>query len=155
MFANSTKYLYFLQAGAHINRLITPRIAAALMGTSLFHPFIVSLALLGVALAVTCFIDEHCGKDESHAQYKSIPSDDWTSVIVVVHDHGPSPSHSESETAQFLPPTAFDFVEQTSRNSLYGLPERIARLFSISTTRFFSFALFLKRMVFTSEGSMF
>jgi hypothetical protein len=154
MSTNSTKYLYFLHAGPHINRLITPRIAAALMGTSLFHPFIVSFALLGVALVVTCFIDEHCGKDESHIQYKSIPSEDRTSVTVI-DDPGLPSRHSESDTTDFSHPTRSDFVEETSSDSFNGLPKRIARLFSTPATRFCLFAFFLKRVAFTSEGFMF
>ena len=144
---NSTKYLYFLHAGPHINRLITPRIAAALMGTSLFPPFIISFVLLGVALAVTRFVDEHCGKDESHVQYRSIPSEDRTSAIEV-DEHGQLSRNSESETAKALRSTRSDFVGQTSRDSFYGLPKRIAKLSSTSATRFCLFA-------FTSEGFMF
>ena len=86
------------------------------MGTSLFRPFIVSFALLGVALAVTCFIDEHCGKDESDAQYKSIPSDDRTSVTVV-DDHGPPSRYSESDTTEFSHPARSESVEETSCQS--------------------------------------
>ncbi|MCJ1251903.1 hypothetical protein MMC30_009141 [Trapelia coarctata] len=148
------KYLYLLHAGPHVNRLITPRISAALMDKTLLTPFIVSFALLVTSLVVVLCLDERQGDNRSNVQYESVPSEEQTSVATTDETHLLS-RPPEPGIPKLMSIARSRSSSRTSGNPFCEFTSRVARLFSTSAAHFCVVAFFLKRVAFTSEGFMF
>jgi len=56
--SHKTKFLYLLAAGPHINKLIAPGIAAALISQSIFTPFWMAISINCIASSLINFITQ-------------------------------------------------------------------------------------------------
>ena len=170
-----TKYLFLLHAGPHVNRLVTPLLAATLMNIGIYWPFITSFFLLAVTLVVIILIDEKTVlvKDhQSDIEYEGVPGEEHIASTSdddeYLHEPGPPPntglppnpslrrsSFTASSSTQLLGRLSHDAPVLISFTWWHDTMSQIFELFSKPTARFCLVAFLVKRIAFTSEGFIF
>jgi hypothetical protein len=151
-----TLYLLFLAGGPHIVRLVTPMIAASLMGRSSLAPF---WAAFGCLVVIVCIIpsvsDRAPGKDN---KYDQIPDNSIASEADALI--GTGRTTAADEATEDIEPT---LRRRKSAQKSFGYSmgqwkdeySTIHDIFHSSAARFCLVAYFFKRVAFTSEAFMF
>ena len=161
---HSTKYLYLLHAGPHVNRLLTPRIATALMDVDLLWPFFCSFAiLLACILLIWLFYQELPLSEVSKGggDYDPLPQESYdgqgsrlssssNSRSTTLTDPLSGSYHISDDQARYArSPSALNTAWWWETNRL------ISRLFSPPTATFCLAGMLFKRIAFASEGFIF
>ena len=165
---NSTQYLYLLHAGPHVNRLLTPRIAAALMSVALLWPFFWSFAIFGgCVLLVTIFYQEMTfrGPDITKRGYGQLRRDstDEQQAAFLRSPQRDSEHDDSSESEHSGDPNSAYQKNPSRRNTCFALQSSwwreqrtlLLRLFGSRTAAFCLACFLFKRIAFTSEGFIF
>jgi hypothetical protein len=134
--------LYFMNLGPHLARLTTPRIATALMESSLYAPFWVSGALSITIIIITPFIQEA----ETPLQLE--PSEN-SSLLASTNENDPTDARPE-DAADINPQD-----QERWYSNLFTQATQIPSIFPNRPAKFCVLVIFLKRIGFASEGFAF
>jgi hypothetical protein len=152
---DSAKFLNLLASGPHINRLISPRIAAGLMGRSIYAPFWVAVAVNGLSFILIGAISypertqDATGTEEN--QYSPVVSEPQDPLIDTAN---PAIVLSDSPQSSMDDPV-YKVWRATRGKTLLRSILRTFTLLKHPAARFCFVSYVLKRVAFASEGFMF
>ncbi|RMZ90263.1 hypothetical protein DV736_g2530, partial [Chaetothyriales sp. CBS 134916] len=155
------RYLYLLHAGPHANKVLAPRVAAALMAVDLLWPFFCSFVVFGaVLLIISLFYSDIAteGISKTKHDYSAIPQnspgDQHERLLAPPNVH--DASHANSPLDEQPPiPTSDDNTSTQAIPWYLSVISDLKRLFSPHIAIFCLVAFLFKRIAFASESFVF
>jgi hypothetical protein len=153
---NRTRFLYILAAIPHTNRLIAPRIAAALMRHSIFSPFWVAISVNCTCLLLIKFKLQPAKRpgNREYTLVEELESDlrsRWEPTSTATGLEETPLVTSTLNQARILDHTGIS----RARSYFHDQISQAAVLFRNPASKFCLTAFFMKRVAFASEGFMF